>query len=167
MKIYELLKNLPGIKAGNFLSEKEKLIFNISDASIFPDFFKDVTKDFLQVSDNAPSSQKNSSKDDHKASLENHFKFREGPDFPIQVRPSYSEGSWRGRRVEKEIDNTEKDKLRDQFAASAMQALVSGHLKLFENPTNEADIYVPLLTSFAYTIAENMLVTRSKYVRDS
>ena len=60
----------------------------------------------------------------------------------------------------------EKDKLRDQFAASAMQALVDGHLKIFENPTKEGDIYVPLLTNFAYTIAENMLVARSKYVEE-
>lgn len=86
-------------------------------------------------------------------------------------RQAYVELSKAKERAERLASQAEekfhRDKLRDQFAVSAMQALVAGNLKRFENPTNEADIYVPLLTNFAYVLAENMLIARSKYVRDS
>lgn len=118
MKRYKLLKDLPGIKSGVLLKKGEKLIFNIDDANIFPEFFE-LISNTDELFENPAESK------------------------------------------------CQKDKLRDKFAASAMQALVSGNLKRFENPTNEADIYVPLLTGFAYNIAENMLITRSKYVRES
>jgi len=82
-------------------------------------------------------------------------------------RQAYLELSKEKERAKKLIIQAEEknhnDRLRDMFAASALQALSSHFFETYSG--DNKDLYYAQIADDAYTIAENMLIARSKYVK--